>query len=241
MSTESVRAERFLDAFHRIESFLAEQQTDKPQRHTFYELVRKSTHLTEQQKSRLREVGDLRNSIVHEPGAWGKQPIATPREDIVIWLEAQVSLIEKPPRVYETLKLQPPEVLEADSDLSSFLELVSDEDFSQAPVRLEDGSLSLITTNAVARWVASGYQRGEGVALDHAKVKDVLGFAEIEDKVFIAPRTFTAVEAVREFAGATGRAVPAAIVLTQNGKKDEKPIGICSRTDIAILLHALGV
>lgn len=242
MHTETQRAGRFLDAFHRIEALLAAQLGgDMTSRPTFYELVRRSKQLTDQQKARLRDAADLRNAIVHHPGGWGTAPIADPREDIVSWLETQVAVIDDPPRVLSALKLQPPQVLRWDADLSAFLDEVRKHDFSQSPVRQADGSLALITTNAVARWVASGYDSSYGVALADTRIIDVLGFVEEEDRLIVKPRDFHAVEAARLFAGSVGGEIPAAIVLTQTGNPTQTPLGICVRADVATLLSVLGV
>ena len=241
MVDDHSRAARFLDSFHRVESLLAARLGSETQRLTFYELVRRSKDLTDQQKNRLRDIGDLRNAIVHAPGGWRQNPIADPREDIVSWLETQVELIERPPLVLTTLKLQPPRVLDSDSDLIVFLDQVRDQDFSQSPVRMPDGGLGLITTNAVTRWIASGYDEGVGVALAQAEIADVLTFVEAEDQLVVKPRNLRVVEAVRLFAGAQRGSIPAAIVLTEDGKPEHKPIGICARADVAELLQALGV
>lgn len=240
MTDDLSRASRFLDAFNRVEALLSKRVKGEEGKLAFGELVRKSKELTDPQVRKLLDIANLRNAIVHYPGGWGGDPIADPREEIVEWLEGQVDLIERPPRVITSLKLQPPIVIDSNADLSEFLEEVR-KNFSQSPVRLDNGELSLVTTNAVARWVASGYEADEGVALGHVKTHDVLKFTEEEDRLVVRPKSLRVVEAARLFSGAVMQPTPAAIVLTEDGKHEHKPIGICVRADVARLLTALGV
>ena len=99
--------------------------------------------------------------------------------------------------------------------------------------------LSLVTTNALARWIATAHQPGEGSLASDA-IAEILKFSEDNDRLVIKPRDLTAVEAARIFAGDARSIAPAAILLTERGKRSETPLGICVRTDVALLLAAIG-
>jgi hypothetical protein len=236
-------ARRFLDAFHLIEQVLR-TKSRKPftkNEDGFSDLVRDSKELAEGQKQKLRQYARLRNAIVHNPYEAGLVPIASPREDVVVWIEAQAIIIEQPPLVKDVLKLQVPKVLTEDDDVSVFLKLAGEPtNYSQAPVRDENGRLRLITTNSVARWVAEKYTPGDGVLLDGAQVRDFTRFAEDGDRLVLKARDLRAVEAARIFGGSVGNP-PAAIILTENGKNSETPLGMCVQADVAALLRTLGV
>ena len=236
-------ARRFLDAFHAIEQGLRDRST-KPftkNEEGFSDLVRDSKELEEGQKQRLRQYSRLRNAIVHNPYEDGLVPIASPRNDVVQWMETQAIIIERPPLVKDVLKLRDPQVLSEDDDVSIFLALAGEPtNFSQAPFRDVSGKLRLITTNSVARWVAEEYTPGIGVVLDNARVRDFTRFAEDGDRLVLKPRDLRAVEAARIFGGSAGNP-PAAIVLTEHGKDSETPLGMCVQADVAALLRSLGV
>lgn len=236
-SGPETRVERFMHAFREIERALNRSRlTDSYKR--FVALVNDSEDLVEEQRRGLRAAARLRNAIAHEP--WiGGEPVAVPRESAVTWLEAQAEVITKPPLVRDVLQLRPPRVMELHTDLSEFLaEVAAPLDFSQSPVRTEDGGLRLVTTNAVARWIASSYQPGDGALLDRATVGDILAYAEAGDQLVCMASTLKAVRAIRLFAGEDGE-IPAAIVITESGAAAEQPVGICVRSDIGDLYRAL--
>jgi hypothetical protein len=122
-----------------------------------------------------------------------------------------------------------------------FLEIVRPPTFfSQAPVRTAEGAISLVTTNAVARWVADGWEPRRGAVLPETDIASVLGFAESGDRVLIRDRKLRVVEAWRLFTGEAGDP-PAAILLTHTGKETEMPLGLCVRADLPEMLRSLKV
>lgn len=232
-------ADRFLDAFNSIEGEL--KKDVKTSEYTpFTQSVRHSKRLTPKQRDLLIKWAELRNVIVHTPKGGVPEVIADPREDIVRAIELQLDLLVKPPRVLDVLNYPPPRVLNNGDSIAVFLEEVAlPNNFSQSPVRMPDESLSLITTNAFARWIASGYDNG-GVLMEDAPISHVLEYRESGDAVKLGPRTLTAVQAWAHFSGEHGVA-PAAIVITESGKHSEKPLGLVVKADVPILLRALGV
>lgn len=233
-------AERFLDAFRTIEATLIAKSTVKYSKQpAFYELVEDSKLLTFSQKEKLKQLAKLRNVIVHEPHREG-EPIADPRIDAVEWIEQQALIIEKPPLVRSVLKIQPPSVLNKNSEISEFLELVSKFDFSQAPVGDGSNVVALITTNAVTRWISSAYISNQGALVEESKIEEILTFSENTDHLVFKPRDLKVVDALRIFSGENTSIPPAAILITENGKPEEKPLGICVKSDVQVLYKSIG-
>ena len=232
-------AERFLDAFNGIEDELKKHA--KSNEYTpFTQLIRRSKSLTPKQRDLLIKLAELRNVIVHTSRGGRPEAIADPREDIVREIELQLDLLVKPPRVLEVLKQPPPRVLNSHESIAVFLEEVAlPNDFSQSPVRMPDGGLSLITTNAFARWIASAYDES-GVLIEDAPISAVLEYREPGDAIKLAPRTLTAVQAWAEFSGERGVA-PTAVAVTETGKFSEMPMALVVKADVPLLLRALGV
>lgn len=231
-------AERFVDAYNRID-FVLEGETSDTEYTTFSSRVRKSKKLISSERDFLLDIGPLRNAIVHTRGSHTGHPIADPRDEIVDLIERQASRLEDPPQVYGALRPSKPTVLSSDGDIAEFLQLVAKYNFSQAPIRDANGDLSLITTNAVARWFASEYISATGVALDAAKICQVATFAEDGDRIAVRSKEFTVVAAWRLFAGLETELAPAALVLTQSGKASETPLAICARADVPAMLQAV--
>lgn len=238
--TKQTFAERFLDAFRTIEAaLLSKSATKYGKKPTFYDLVDDSKLLTSPQKDKLKQFAKLRNVIVHEPHKNGI-PIADPRIDAVEWIEQQALVVENPPLVRNVLKIQPPRVLDQNSEISEFLELVSKFDYSQAPVGDGARVMALITTNAVTRWISNAYISSEGALVDESKIAEILMFSETTDEIVFKPRDLKVVDALRIFSGENMLLPPAAILITENGKPEEKPLGICVKSDVQALYMSIG-
>ncbi|HLS01837.1 MAG TPA: hypothetical protein VK054_07660 [Beutenbergiaceae bacterium] len=240
----SDNATRFIQAFTTIEYELRKRikpRDNDPKHLNFPTLVDRSVDLSPEQVEKLKSFSDLRNAIVHNPRDRGNEVIADPRDSAVQWLEKQVDLIVDPPLVMEVLNLQKPTVLTADDDLGAFLAIVRKHDYSQVPVVDPDGGLHLVTTNAVTRWLANEYIGDKSATVERVKMQDVHRFSEQCDSLVLKPRDLKAAEAVRIFAGDPGSDTPAAIIITEHGKDHQTPLGLCSPTDVATLLHALEV
>lgn len=234
-------ADRFLDAFNRIELILKKRAKDADKNLGFSALVRSSKELVQRQRDLLLDYANLRNAIVHTRGGQIGQPIADPRLSTVQSIEKQADVLERPPIVLEVLKLQPPIVHPIDSSIFEFFNDVKlPHNYSQAPVRDNKGALHLVTTNAVARWVAASYEPKQGAILSDASIGEVLAYSELGDRVEIRPRGFKVSQAWRVFSGETG-SPPAAVVFTHSGSATEKPLGMCVRADLPDMLRALGV
>ncbi|MFE5410156.1 hypothetical protein [Microbacterium sp. NPDC056569] len=238
-SDELTNADRFLDAFNGIEDELA--RLAKADRYTpFAQLVRQSRDLTPMQREMLLKWAELRNVIVHTPRRGNPSPIADPRIDVVASIETQLDLLVRPPRVLDILRPKPPRTLSSEQSVREFIkEVALPNDFSQSPVRMPNGSLSLITTNAFTRWIASGYDDA-GAIIEDAPIADVLDYREPGDAVKLAPRTLTAVQAWSMFSGEHGVA-PTAIALSHSGKESESLLALVVKSDVPALLRALGV
>lgn len=234
-------ARRFLNAFHRIEQLLRQRSGAKDYVR-FYELVDGAKSLNREQKRRLKELADLRNVIAHHPYSDDDEPYATPREETVRWIETQTEIIEKPPVVLLALKLQPPTVLLQTDTLSKFLDMLgAPNNFSQSPYRREDGELGLITTNAVARWLAMQHE-GDGFISDDVSIDVVVAVgAELRDRVLVKSRNLKIVDALSLFSGDRTSEPPAAIIMTENGTAREKPLGLITPSDIPAMTKLLAV
>ena len=239
--TES-NAERFLEAFADIEEKLAQQQNRRKHRDDwapFWELLDESDKLPNSHKEKLRQYAKLRNSIVHEKRLGGA-PIADPREDVVRNIEMIRNLLLKPPLLVETLSgPDSPQVFEMDDSINAFLTLVVEKNYSQAPVR-DGGSYRLVTTNAVARYLAPSLIE-DGI-VETATIREVLEFAEDGDRLETLSPTATVLEAINLFSGeTTTRVEPPSALLVLGTMQKRAPRLLCSRADLSTLYAQLDV
>lgn len=231
-------AARFIDAYNRVDKRLEGQRSDG-EYVSFAKRVRASKLLVSPAREFLLDFGDLRNVIVHTSGSHTGNPIADPRIDVVEKFEQIAEQLENPPKVVAVVPSQQIHVLDEENDIAVFLDFVRDHSFSQAPVRRGDGTLELITTNAVTRWLASEYQADFGAAIEHASLGEVLKHSEADDKIVVRSRETTVVQAWRLFAGLGNMAPPHALVITHSGKVSEKPLSMVVRSDLPELLSVL--
>jgi len=203
-------------------------------------LLDASKFLTREQQKRLKELADLRNVISHHPYNENDEPYANPREEAIGWIEMQAELIENPPRAVSALKLQPPVILSGNDSLPSFLEMVGvPANVCQSPYRRPNGDIGLITTNAVARWLAMQYE-GDGFIAGDVSIELVVEVgAEFKDRVLLKNRSLKIVDALGAFSADRGEEPPAAIVITENGRGAEKPLGIITPSDIPAMAKIL--
>lgn len=239
MQNGLTNGQRFLDAFNSIERILRTRSSVDPTP-GFSALVSKSRDFVPRQRALLMDYAELRNTIVHTRTLNG-QLIADPRTDVVERIEEQADLIERPPKVIEALRLSPPHVFHERESIVEFLDVVKPPHyFSQAPVMTADGQIELVTTNSVARWMAESWETSQGVVLSESSIRVILAHSEPGDRVEIRAKDLKVVEAWRIFSGEAGDP-PAAILITNSGRRTEKPLGLCVRADLPAMLKTLKV
>lgn len=240
MAQNETNAQLFLSAFANIESILAKQQGRRESSQdwpTFGDLLDRSDTLLRHQKEQLRGFARLRNAISHNPYRAG-EAIADPRSDVVDAIEKIYRGLAKPPLLVDAAIFDGPlRIFEATDDVNEFLLLVTEHDFSQAPVRAERG-FELITTNAVARWFASNLLEHGGI-LETSPIRDVLAFAEPGDRVVSVNPMTTTVQAINMFSGQADIAKEPPAALIVQGEMGRPPQKMYVRADLAVLYKQL--
>ena len=102
----------------------------------------------------------------------------------------------------------------------------------------EGFKVDLLTTNTIARWVAADLDDNDH--LDARSVAEVLRYAESTDRAVFLPRDVTAQAALDAMTtpGKDG-SLPRAGLITEDGRKDQRPIRVIGGSDIARLMEAV--
>lgn len=236
------RAERFIAAFNDIEDEF--RSVLDPEKHVkFLEMARAYAdhhHLPSVQRDELEIFATLRNAISH--GRWHDgQPIAEPNETTVRDIEALRDQITSPPKAIRSLPEGPVCTASPDDPVNTVLKHVVDSDYSQIPIYDDLRYEGMLTTNAVARWLA--YRLEHGRALPGAEpVGRVLAFAEAHEHALFVSPTITAAEAIDQLThGGEDQTPVAALIITEDGQQSGKPIGIITSSDLPALSAALGI
>ena len=224
-------SDRFLVAFARAEEALT-RLLGTTSGSSFHWLVRQAARrnaIVRSAEDDLLEYAELRNAVVHERG--GGFVIAEPHPDVVRRLERIVELIENPPRIEDAMS-RPVITCAPDEPVGEAARRMVEGDFSRIPV-YQDGTLvGLLTSNALARWLATRLA-GTLDSLVAETVRVVMGHGEAAARFEVVDHETRVADVVGLFLDATqeGRRLEAVIV-TRRGAPDERPLGIVTLQDL---------
>ncbi|OPL15076.1 MAG: hypothetical protein AVO34_00785 [Firmicutes bacterium ML8_F2] len=237
--TEQSNSERFLNAFSAIEHEMERILNIKDHRR-FFELVDRSARVNpviERFRFDLREYSELRNAIVHD--RVGGEIIAEPNDEVVHSIEHIATLLLEPPKVSH-LFLKDVLSLKASDPVSKAVRAFSKHSFTQAPV-IEKGKLvGLLTSNMIVKWMGISLA-DDSFDIDKTSVIDVIEVVGYEKEYEIVPATKPLFDIPDLFYlwQKKGRKLEA-VLITQNGKKDEPLIGIITNRDLPQIHLELG-
>lgn len=230
---------RFFAAFNDIEQFLR-QAIGAKNSDSFWWMVDRAHDkhlLSKRQAEQLKDISNLRNAIAHGR-YYDDEPIATPHPQVVNQLENLQRLLTDPPSALSLLPHNEVATLSPDADILDALSLINKTGYSQIPIYDSGTFTALLTTNAIARWVAADL--GDDGAIGAASVSTVLAMTERKDRAEFLPRAATAQEVVDALTEpAKDGTHPSAVLLTENGKPSQRPVAIATPADLAVLVDAL--
>ncbi|MEU1745799.1 CBS domain-containing protein [Micromonospora arida] len=233
---------RFLAAFNDIEKHIR-GHLKADERTSFTQLAREyaeKKRLPSQHKSALVAFASLRNAISHGT-YYGGRPIAEPVEAIVQEIERLRQLMLEPPRALHVLPHGEVHTVRPGDPVGTALDLVRTLGFSQLPVYDSDGYAGVLTTNAIARWLADQLTRNTGIA-EEEPVSHVLRFAEPGENAVLVPRAITVVEAIERLSsGRQAGQLSTALIITENGRRTDKPLRLVAPYDLPLLTAALAI
>jgi len=237
------RGDRFIAAFNDIEDQFR-RILGCDEHATFAQMAReyaRKKRLPPVQLEALVAFAALRNAISHGRYNDG-QPIADPVQETVTEIERLRGQIRSPPLALTVLGSRQVYLTSPSEPISAVLELVGRFDYSQIPVYDDDTLyVSILTTNAIARWLANQLLLNHGLA-EGEPVHNVLAFAEPHECAKLVPRTITAAEAIDQLThGGEERGPVTALIVTEGGKPTEKPIRVIASHDLPLLSAALGI
>jgi len=228
----------FLAAFNVIENHFRSRLSDDNS--GFRQLADKYADkfgLRTQDTRALRMYADLRNFLVHNEYYNGK-PVADPVPEIVAAIQDLRDKILKPPRVLSALPHRPISQFSPGDPVSAALNAVRKHDYSQFPIYDGPSYRGVLTTNCIGRWLADRLFTEE--LAESEPISSVLQFAEPQDYATHLPRNVTVAQAIRELSPPPrGGFPPAALIITENGKTDQKVLAIVVADDLTLLFQAL--
>jgi CBS domain-containing protein len=229
---------QFLDAFNSMEKHL--RTLIGAEKHvSFNETVERAARADKavrRLRAQLKDFGELRNFVVHEYRR--EQPTATPSRHSVERLQAIRDELLSPPRLIDLFR-PPVETCSPTDPVGAATRKMHDGSFSQLPVYDGDRLVGLLTAETVARWLASRLAGGLGM-LDEEVVEVVMRHEEGTHAYAVMGREATVEDGLAAFDDhlRSGKSLDA-IILTHNGRRMERPLGIVTTSDMPRLLGAL--
>jgi len=230
---ERDRVERFEAAYNRIDHALEAlvERRGGGRRHTFAARVRIAAHKLRRLRLHvdfLLEIGDLRNALIHSRTDRDVY-LAVPHLKTVEQMEAIERDLVAPERVTPRFRREVIS-LRADQSLADALAYVRADGYSRYPVYQGRQFAGLLTSNGIARWCASAAANGR-LNLDAATIRiaDVLAVDHRRHAVaFVSHQAaFADVAAMFE-----DDARLEAVLITENGRDHERPIGMICAADL---------
>lgn len=183
----------------------------------------------------LQRYRSLRNTIVHDYD--GGTPIAEPNDYALQRLSHIRDQLIRPPLVEPFIR--PVAITDVDQPLRHALQIMRKSNFSQLPVYDQAKHFyALLTGEAIARWLA-GAADDDTAQLDTA-LGTILSRMDPTGPVQFCARNTRLLHIQQQF-NATHHAEQrlAAMIITQDGKPQQKPIGIITGYDLAGIAQRL--
>ncbi|WP_416673605.1 CBS domain-containing protein [Egbenema bharatensis] len=227
---EQTRCQTFLSTFNDIEAYL--RQTLKENEQTeFKRLIdqyidRRKAWRSDRQK--LRNLADLRNILVHQTTEPSQYP-AVPSERTIKQVKQFRDRLINPLKVIPTFQREV-ETLTPERPLAWVFQRINACDYSQFPVYEGDRFIGLLTENGITRWLARHTVTNLTlIEFEEILITKLLPEEEIRTNCSFIARDISVDEVIEQF---SDNLFLEAVLITQNGKKSEKLLGIATRWDI---------
>ncbi|WP_448850847.1 CBS domain-containing protein [Corynebacterium sp. 335C] len=232
------RARTFLDHYARIEAILVKRV---PTEH-WTGAVKRAERLhdrhgmTRHQLDAFKAFAELRNALSHAAYRDGR-PIADPLPEAVAAIAKLAEDLDSPPTVFDVLEHRHPVTLAPDDDVRRMLRTLHERPHAQFPVYEDGRGIAMLTTDAIARWVAEDVTTDGEIGA--RTVCDVLAHvAGDAEPVFVA-RLAPITEIIHLLSQSDDPRRPGAVIVTEHGRADNRPLRVVAMGDLPALYAAL--
>lgn len=237
---EKSTAEKFIDHIESIKDSYESKYnvTFKGFGEAWRYAIKKNDPVARRHRNLGNALGELRNAISHSSYREGT-PIAVPRKDLVDAAEKLAEAVNNPARIDQHMN-RGPVSLTPESTLPNIAKIISENDFSQIPICSNGRVVSLLTTNAVSRWLAISIDESGEIYEDAAQVtaERLLAYAEEADAPKYVKPTCPAYRVCDMLSNENS--IPA-ILVTPTGDRNSDLMGIVTISDVPAILKKLDV
>lgn len=233
-------ARKFLDAYADIEATLERAHGLGSDVRGLGDVVRQTRSknaVVRRYGNHLSAFRELHNAISHNRYRDGA-PIATPLPETVSAVQRVRDELMRPTVVGSRVRKSDLYKVGLHDGVQDHLSNMLDRSYSQAPVFDESGYAGLLTTNAIARWVAHAMDERGDVLLEGATVQTVMRWAEEHEQAELVARTLSIAAALEKLQSPDS---PRVLLVPQIGQPSEEPLGMLVALDAPRLLEELRV
>lgn len=199
--------------------------------------VRSSERLGEDDEDWIEILAEIRNAVVHgrhwplDDTERISYPV-TATEDAIDKIDNLIEALEHEPRTLMEIASRNPEVFSINTSLAELLRFMGRHDYSQVIIRHE-GELTLLTSEGIARWFELNLtEDGSLLMTDETATEALEHDLPGHHKVWGRDRLIADAHTIFEQHVADGQPRLFAILLTENGRRDESPLGIVTPWDL---------
>ena len=228
-------SEKFLEDFNRLEEYFR-KITHSNKYVNFMEMVNslQSNYYISKKYDTLRQLADLRNTIVHKRGT---EIYANPTDIALLTMESIREQIMTPKRVFDIVKNKPIK-FESSTLFIDVIKTIKEMEYSQFPIYEEKKYVGLLSSNSVVLWLANTIDGDNALVEDLSRitVKEIIQYNEELDKAKFVNRNID----VNEFAQLLLDNKDTLIwIITENGNRNETPLCIITPYDFEKIFNEL--
>lgn len=184
----------------------------------------------------MRSLAQLRNTVVHNPFGAEVKPLITPNDIVVDRYQSILKALKNPPSAL-TIAVPGNMIFSTtlDANLNKVLKEMDKNIFTHVPVIEDKKMTGILSENAILSYIADM----EDVIIDkETKVEALKEYLPLDvhrgESFAFLPRAASLEEVFKLFNEAIQERVRIGMVfITENGKDDEKPVGILTAWDLA--------
>jgi len=234
------KSEEFINIYNNLDKYMRnELQVDEYVGHTSIidRMIKKGNIFFRTYKDDLKSFANLRNAIIHNPDRKTINPIAEPHEIVVSKYKEIMDKVLNPPKALNEIAIPSQNIYKinlADNALE-VMKIMNKNIFTHVPVLKDDKMVGVFSENTIFTFFT---EKEEAIFDDEMTIEDFNEFIPIDkhpSEVFIfVPRNITMLEIEEIFKNEINdNKRISAIFITENGKEDEKLLGLITPWDIA--------
>jgi predicted transcriptional regulator len=229
MVRDMSNSEKFLAIYNEIDVFMRKElnvESWVSHKELIRRLIDKGNLIIKTYADDLISYAELRNAIVHNPYKNQFEPIAEPHEIILNKYDKLKSQILNPPLALDTLAIRGKDIfkISLEDSIIAVMEVMNNRSFTHVPVIENNKLIGVFSENTI-------------LIDDEFKIKDFIEFIPLNNHCsecfLFRPRTITVIEIEEVFkSDIIGNKRIAAVFITENGRENEKILGLITQWDV---------